>query len=278
MSPPKFSDIGKAAKDLFSDDFGGAANKLTFKSVASNGTNIKVEGARSNSSGAVDALLETKFTHKASGVSVKEKWTTKNVVTTELSVKNKFVAGSDATLSANFLPNGKGLTGLKLKTGYQADKFTANTEVSQKAVVANGVFGYGKFVFGAGTSFDLAKNTATGSKFSVGYTDGNMAVASSIAEGGLVEGSLFHAPSTSLETGVQFAWNGDNNTSFAVAGRYVLDADTFVKAKVDKSLNMNLSYVQNIRPGVSMRLSADVAGNSLASDAHQIGVHLTLNS
>eukprot|EP00730_Choanoeca_flexa_P000931 TRINITY_DN10401_c0_g2_i5.p2 TRINITY_DN10401_c0_g2~~TRINITY_DN10401_c0_g2_i5.p2 ORF type:complete len:112 (+),score=23.53 TRINITY_DN10401_c0_g2_i5:392-727(+) len=79
------------------------------------------------------------------------------------------------------------------------------------------------------------------------------------AEGGLVEGSLFHAPSTSLETGVQFAWNGDNNTSFAVAGRYVLDADTFVKAKVDKSLNMNLSYVQNIRPGVSMRLSADVS-------------------
>eukprot|EP00730_Choanoeca_flexa_P000932 TRINITY_DN10401_c0_g2_i5.p3 TRINITY_DN10401_c0_g2~~TRINITY_DN10401_c0_g2_i5.p3 ORF type:complete len:101 (+),score=14.05 TRINITY_DN10401_c0_g2_i5:55-357(+) len=92
------------------------------------------------------------------------------------------------------------LTGLKLKTGYQADKFTANTEVSQKgghqcvvarnftnlivcppiAVVANGVFGYGKFVFGAGTSFDLAKNTATGSKFSVGYTDGNMAVASSM--------------------------------------------------------------------------------------------------
>jgi hypothetical protein len=39
---------------------------------------------------------------------VKEKWTTKNVVTTELSVKDKFVAGSDATLAANFLPSGKG--------------------------------------------------------------------------------------------------------------------------------------------------------------------------
>jgi hypothetical protein len=80
----------------------------------------------------------------------------------------------------------------------------------------------------------------------------------SSAEGGVVEGSLFHVPNTSTEAGVQFAWNGDSNTSFAVAGRYVLDADTFFKAKVDKALNINLSYVQNIRPGVTMRLSTDV--------------------
>eukprot|EP00045_Choanoeca_perplexa_P022655 m.10170 g.10170 ORF g.10170 m.10170 type:complete len:279 (+) comp9603_c0_seq1:52-888(+) len=278
MAPPKFTDIGKAAKDLFGDDFGGASTKFTFKSVASNGTNIKVEGARSNSSGAVDALLETKFTHKATGVSVKEKWTTKNVVSTELSVKDKFVAGSDATLAANFLPSGKGLSDMKLKTGYKADKFAANAEVSQKSVVANGVFAYGKFVLGAGTTFDIAKSTASRSKFAVGYTDGNMSVTSSIAEGGVVEGSLYHVPSNSLKTGVQFAWNGDSNTSFAVAGRYELDVDTFVKAKVDKALNMNLSYVQNIRPGVTMRLSADVAGNNLSSDAHQVGVHLTLNA
>ena len=162
------------------------------------------------------------------------------------------------------------------------------------AIVANGVFGYGKFVFGAGTTFDMAKNTASGSKVQGSYGVHSSRVTQDVAvrrglhrwqhgcgllhvslvltlaliallqrtwssaEGGVVEGSLFHVPSNTTEMGVQFAWNGDSNTSFGVAGRYVLDADTFFKAKVDKSLNMNLSYVQNIRPGVTMRLSADV--------------------
>ena len=79
------------------------------------------------------------------------------------------------------------------------------------------------------------------------------------AEGGLVEGALFHAPSNAVETGCQFSWNGEGATSFAVAGRYALDTQTFVKGKIDKALNINLSYIQNIRPGVNLRLSADVS-------------------
>ncbi len=37
MAPPKFGDVGKAANDLFNDDFGAGSVKLTLKSKAANG-------------------------------------------------------------------------------------------------------------------------------------------------------------------------------------------------------------------------------------------------
>lgn len=279
MAPPKFADIGKDASDLFSDDFGGSANKLTFKSTASNGTNIKVEGSRSNTSGDVSALLETKFTHKASGVTVKEKWTTKNVVTTELSVKNKFVAGSDATLSANFLPNGGGLCDFKLKTGYVTSRCATNADVTAKAINAGTSVNYGRWLFGAGADFNLAKSALSGTKVTVGFSEGDLQVTSSISDGSRVSGSLFHTPCSAFQGGVQFSWNRDSaDTGFAVAGKYTLDESSFVKAKLDKSMALNLSYVQTMRKGVTLRLSADVAANALSSDAHQLGLHLTIEN
>lgn len=65
---------------------------------------------------------------------------------------------------------------------------------------------------------------------------------------------------------------------FGVAGQYALDSSAFVKAKVDSNLNVGLSYVQKLRPGVTLRLSADVNGAQLNSDAHQLGMHLTLEN
>lgn len=48
------------------------------------------------------------FAPQASGLTVKEKWTTKNVVTTEVSADNKLVKGLSTTLAANFSPSGGG--------------------------------------------------------------------------------------------------------------------------------------------------------------------------
>lgn len=280
MAPPKFKDMAKAAEDLFSDDFGASSNKFTFKSKAANGTNIKVEGARV-ASGAVSALLETKFTHKPSGVTIKEKWTSKNVVTTELSVKDKGVKGSDATLSANFLPNAGGVSDLKLKTAYTSDKFTSTVDVSAKNVAVSGVFSYCKWLIGAATTYDMGKGAVGGTKVSVGYKEADLAVTSTISDDGKVSGSLFHIPSTGyrLESGVQFGWNrGSGATSFGFAAKYALDKDAYVKAKVNTKMDVALAYVQQVRPGVELALAADVAGNSLSSDQHAVGVHITFDN
>lgn len=63
-----------------------------------------------------------------------------------------------------------------------------------------------------------------------------------------------------------------------MAGQYALDNTAFVKAKVDAALRVGLSYVQKLRPGVTLRLSADINGAQLSADAHQLGLHLTLEN
>lgn len=279
MAPPKFADIGKAADDLFSDDFGGDANKLTLKSKASNGTAIKVEGSRSNATGGVAALLETKFTHKASGLAIKEKWTTKNVVTTEVASNGKFVDGLNLTFCANFQPNGGGVSDLKLKSAYSTDKFTSNVDVTSSKVAASGVFSFKNFLFGASTNYKLSSGSVSNTSVTVGYTEGDLAVTSTITDAGSVSATLFHTPSADLAAGVELGWNkADGSTTFGVAGQYTLDSTAFTKAKLDSNLNLGLSYVQQLRQGVSLRLSADIDGSQLGADAHSLGLHLTLEN
>jgi len=276
MPPPKFGDISKAVSDLFNDDFGFGKTKLILRSKAKNGVNFKVEGTREDS-GSVSAFLETKFNH-SSGVSIKEKWTTKNDVSTELVVDNKFVPGSKLTAEAVFNPNA-GVRDVKLKTDYAKDHVNANLTVTGKGVLsASGVFTLlGNYLVGASTDYDTAKGAITATKFSAGYADTDVIVTSSITNGSDVEGAIFHTPNAAVQAGLRFTWTkASSDTGFELAGKYRLDADSFVKAKLDKALNLGLSYTQLLRPGVAVTLSANLHGTALHAEGHQLGLALTL--
>jgi hypothetical protein len=60
-APQWFEGKDSVAGKLFGDDFEAGNVKLTFKSVAANGLNLKVEGTQ-NGAGTVDGLFETKYT------------------------------------------------------------------------------------------------------------------------------------------------------------------------------------------------------------------------
>ena len=66
--------------------------------------NFKVEGSRNDANGNVAAYLETKFSH-AKGVAIKEKWTTSNNVTTEVTLDKLPLAGSKVIVETVFSPN-----------------------------------------------------------------------------------------------------------------------------------------------------------------------------
>ncbi len=65
---------------------------------------------------------------------------------------------------------------------------------------------------------------------------------------------------------------------FAVVGKYNLDADASVKAKIDTALTLGLGYTQTIRKGVKIGLFAKVNAAALSSDAHSLGLSLTLEN
>ncbi len=59
-APQWFDGKDSTAGKLFGDDFDAGNVKLTFKSVASNGLALKVEGSQ-GSSGSIDGVFETKY-------------------------------------------------------------------------------------------------------------------------------------------------------------------------------------------------------------------------
>jgi len=273
--PPKFADLTKSVTDLFNDDFGYGATKLVLKSKASNGTTFKLEGLKS-AKGNVDGTLETKLTH--SGFSVKEKWSTSNDVLSEVSFDSKVLPGSKITAEVLFNAN-KGLDNLrfKVKGDYEKDNLNASLSVNSVGVVStSAVFGVGKYLLGAATDYDTSKSIVGSTKISISYVESDVIATSSITNGSEVEGSIFHVPNSRVSAGVKFSWNQSNATSFELAGKYKISDVATAKAKINKDLNLGLSYTHVLSPGVNLTLAALVKGGDLQNDAHQLGLALSL--
>ena len=65
-----------------------------------------------------------------------------------------------------------------------------------------------------------------------------------------VGGSVYQRINDRLESGVQLAWTaGANQTRFALASKYQLDAQTVVSAKINNICQVGLSFQQILRPG-----------------------------
>jgi len=277
MPLPKFSDLSKAAQDLFKDDFGAGNVKLTLKSTASNGVNLKVEGSKTTDTNAVSAELESKFTN-SSGVTVKETWNTKNSVTTEVSVKDKGVKGTNASAAATFSPS-QGFQSFKIKGDYATDQVSVDSVFDGKTLTTGAVFQVNHFVVGVSTVAEPSKSALTGYTVGAGYSSGDIIVNSFIKNGTDVEGSIYHTPRANVKAGVNFSFaRGTNETGFDVVGAYAYDKDTVIKAKVNNKLALSLAYKQALRPGVNLTLSAQIDTVRLNSDSHKLGLALSLEN
>lgn len=70
-------------------------------------------------------------------------------------------------------------------------------------------------------------------------------------DGTEVGGSIYQRLNNRLETGVQIAWlTGTNQTRFALASKYQLDAQTAIGVRVNNICQLGLSFQQFLRPGL----------------------------
>ncbi|XP_054723435.1 voltage-dependent anion-selective channel protein 2-like, partial [Uloborus diversus] len=128
MAPPCFADLGKQARDIFSKNYHIGVTKLDCKTKTSTGVNFAVVGTSNNDTGRVNASLETKYLFKDYGVTIKEKWNTENILSTDVAVEDQFVKGLKLNLDSSFAPQ----TGKKagtIKTAYKNDHVHLNGDV-----------------------------------------------------------------------------------------------------------------------------------------------------
>uniref|UniRef100_A0A8C1SYL8 Non-selective voltage-gated ion channel VDAC3 n=1 Tax=Cyprinus carpio TaxID=7962 RepID=A0A8C1SYL8_CYPCA len=284
--PPAYSDLGKAAKDIFSKGYGEKTRcvlekmfalrneldstvipvfvlfvgfgivKLDLKTKSQNGVEFSASGSNNTDTGKAGGSLETKYKMKDLGLSLNQKWNTDNMLSTEVSVEDQLVQGLKVALDTSFVPNTSKRSG-KLKTGYKRDLVNVSCDIDFEGPVVHSaaVLGYEGWLVGYQMAFDTAKSKLVQNNFALGYKAGDFQLHTSVNDGAEFGGSVYQKVSDQLETAVTLAWtSGSNNTRFGVAAKYQLDKDASLSAKVNNASLIGVGYTQSLRPGNHVKI------------------------
>ncbi|KAG8186180.1 hypothetical protein JTE90_012004 [Oedothorax gibbosus] len=282
MAPPCYADLGRDASDIFSRGYNFSFVKLDCRTKTSGGMEFTVSGSSNTESGKVSSSLESKYKVAEYGVVLKEKWSTDNVLTTEISMEDKLLKGSKLSLNGTFVP----LTGKKactLKSSMKAENVHINADIdlNPKAPIIHGssVLGLKGWLFGANASFDAAQTKLVKCDFGVGYATNDFVLHTNVNDGQEFGAAIYQKVNSKLETGVQLAWAAGNNaTSFGLGCVYSMDNDTSLRAKINNSSQIGLGITHKLRDGIKLTLSAMIDGRSFNQGGHKLGLGLDLEA
>jgi voltage-dependent anion channel protein 2 len=282
MAPPAFGDIGKQSRDVFGKGYHFGVVKLEVKSKTSTGLEFTA-GGTSNDAGVVAGSIETKYKCSEYGLSLTEKWNTDNTLNATLDLQDLGKAtmpGLKLTLDGNFKPNTGAMAG-KFKTEFKHERLVLNADMNlaaSPAINLNASVGHGAWAAGYATSFDTAKSAITKNHFAVGYATKEAVLHCTCNDGKAFGGGIYHRISPKLETGVSVNSVLGGATNFGVGCKYDLGPDASIRAKVDNSSKVGLSYQQRLRDGVTVTLSSNIDGTKLNAPGHKLGLALEMSA
>ncbi len=196
-------------------------------------------------------------------------------MTTELSVKNKLAKGSAAKLVTKFSPV-KGFESTKVQAEYGTEGFFVDADFDTKTLNVKSVVGVKGTLVGAKADFDAAfklNNYLVG----VSHKFSDLTASAFVENGTKVRAEAVQSVNADLAAGVRLGWSQNGGaTSLEVAAKYKFDADTVIKAKLDTKLALGLAYVQQLKAGVQLTLSAAIDAGNLNAPNHKLGLGLTL--
>lgn len=280
MAPPKYGDLGKQASDVFGKGYHFGLLKLDVKTKTATGVEFSTGGSSNIDSGKVSGNLETKYQVKDLGMTLTEKWTTDNNLSTTVDVVDKLIPGAKISLDTKFAPSTGAKSGaLKAEYKHDAAMITADLDLGLTTLNASAVMGHKGWLAGYQTSFDLAKSAVTKNNFGLGYAAGDCVLHTSLANGTEFGGSVYQKLSPALETGVTLGWStAGAATKFGIGAKYVLADGAVVRAKVNNSSEVGLGYQQKLRDGVTVTLSTLINGANFNAGGHKVGVALEMSA
>ncbi|KAH3747466.1 voltage-dependent anion-selective channel protein 1-like [Dreissena polymorpha] len=276
MAPPTYADLGKAAKDLFSKGFNFGFHKVEVKTKTDNGVKFTTKGSHSKETDRLSGELNTEYKYDEYGLTFKETWTTENKLSTEVTVEDQLAKGLKLTFDTSFEPQTSKKSGV-VKMGYKNDHLNltsdCNFDFAGPTINAALVLAYNNFLAGYQMAFDTSKSKLSKNNFALGYSADDFTLNANVNDLQEFQSSIFHKVNRDLDLGIQMSWTqGTNATSLGLAGKYTLDKDSSISAKVNNKGQVGLGYSQNIRSGVKLTLSTMLEG--LSAGGRQIGMGL----
>jgi len=283
MVPPQYSDLGKAAKDLFDKGFNYGFGKIDVKGqVGAAEINLKGASAFDNSYNvsSFGGSFESKFKHKQHGITLVKKVDTNNVISMEVGIEDgplPITKGGKATLCTSFSPSSAKVMSALLKTSYKRDHLNVNldSDFNLAGPVVNGtvVTGHEGYLVGYAFTYDSGKQSLLKSNIALGHVADDLQATVTVNDMSKFGASLFQKISGDLSLGTQIAWNkGDNQAKFGVAAKYTLDATSAAQLKVNNDGQIGCAYSKALSPGVKLTVSSLLDVKNVSAGGHKFGL------
>uniref|UniRef100_A0A7S1XDW5 Uncharacterized protein n=1 Tax=Compsopogon caeruleus TaxID=31354 RepID=A0A7S1XDW5_9RHOD len=269
-----YSDQGKTAKKLLSDDF-VADHKVSVKTKTASGVTFEVSEVQSCKTG--DLAGEVSVKYLVFGHALTTKFGTGGVASTEATVeKPGKIDGLKVILNGSMSESSKAATA---KAEYVKDRvaFTLFSDLMTKKFTSSVTVGHEGITLGGEASYDVASKEVKDYSGAISYTDGKEAEVSFSLLDKLQTAKVTysHAVRPDLSFGAEFILKrGDSSKVLTIGTQYAVDKLTTLKGKINSSGLLSLAYIQRFPSNMTMKLSSTTNVNSLESSAPRIGVHL----
>ncbi|XP_027889671.1 voltage-dependent anion-selective channel protein 3 isoform X1 [Xiphophorus couchianus] len=274
--PPAYSDLGKAAKDIFNKGYGYGVMKLDIKTKSQNGIEFIYSGFSNTDTGKSGAHLESKCKVNNLGLSFNQKWISDNTLSMDITMEDQLATGLKLGLDTMFVSSTGKKSG-KVKSGYKRNHMNLGCDLdldrAGPTVHTAAVLAFSGWVGGYQMVYETAKSKTTKYSVTFGYQGSDFQAHAHLNDSTEFGASIYHKANKNLDAAVNLAWTaGSNNTRFGIGTKYQLDKDSSLSAKVTNAGVVGLGYTHTLRPGVNITLSAMINGKSVSSGGHKVGM------
>lgn len=276
MAPPKFDDLGKSARDLFSKGYNFGFMKVTTETKSQDGQIEIGTGATHNiATGRLLGSVDFKYKLDKYGLSVKEKWNTDNLITTETTIQDQLAKGTKVIIESAHSPVSK-MSG-RIKAEYKHDKVVTDLVLDplNKTSILSSVFAHQDYLVGGQVHLDLNQNALTRHVVGFGYQAGDIGIHAAVTDGNDFGGSVYHRVNPDFQIGATLGYTLTDKTSrFGLAALYKLDSDTEVRAKVATTSQLCIALHHNLKPGLKAIASTLINMQNFNDGGHKVGLGL----
>ena len=213
--------------------------------------------------------------YRRSGVTVTQSWSTANSLDTKVELDNTFAKNLKAEVLTNFIPPTQNY-GAKLNLHFKQDMFHTRAFIDLlkgPTATVDCTLGHEGFLVGAEAGYDVQKAAITKYSAAVGYSVPQY-TASVTATNNLsvFAASYYHRVSPLVEAGAKATWDSKagSTVGLELAGKYLLDPTSFVKAKINDRGIAALAYNIKLRPGVTFGVGASFDTQNMNEAAHKV--------
>ncbi|KAJ3376771.1 Mitochondrial porin, partial [Entophlyctis sp. JEL0112] len=288
---PSYADFSKDLNDLLIKDFPVAAAKLEVNATAPNGIvcilslqytilfinsllgcwksdrlasiqKLTVNNVRNSAAGAISSDVKAKYTDRENGLTITNTWHLANVLSSHIELQDFIASGLKIDVLGSMKPSVGTTTakaGLELK---QANVFARSSvdllAKSGATVHTDVVVGSDGLLIGGDVAYNTEDATIHRYNVAVGFKTPEYSLGFHATKKFTnFSANYFHTVSSGLQVGSRASWDkvvSPDQVAIELGAKYTVDANTFVKAKIDNYGNLGLGFTQKLRPNVKLQL------------------------